>query len=104
MLSTLLQLVFGDGGIISSNQHFDGQGYIEMTGWNEGPSHNIANAIVSRNGRYLHSQIFGTRVQAEDGTLTILATGHRTLYDECQSCFKAMANNSFFLGYPKFSN
>lgn len=92
------QLVFGNCGIISSNQHFDGKGYVEMTGLDGDTSQDIADAIVSKGGRYLEAQIQGSRIQSEEGTLIILAAGDRTLFDECQSCFKAMGKSSFFLG------
>lgn len=69
-----------------------------MTGLDGDTSQDIADAIVSKGGRYLEAQMQGSRVQAEEGTLIILAAGDRTLFDECQSCFKAMGKNSFFLG------
>lgn len=75
-----------------------------MTAWNDGPSQDVADAIVSKGGRYLQAQMYGSRVQAEDGALTVLATGDRTLYDDCQSCFNAMAGDSFFLGKCKRSD
>lgn len=90
--------MFGNCGIISSSQHFDGKGYVEMTGLDGDSSQDIADAIVSKGGRYLEAQMQGSRNQAEDGTLIILAAGDRSLFDECQSCFKAMGKNSFFLG------
>lgn len=37
-------------------------------------------------------------MQAEEGTLIILAAGERSLFDECQTCFEAMGKNSFYLG------
>lgn len=40
----------------------------------------------------------GSKVQAEEGTLVILAAGDTTLFDDCQSCFQAMGKNSFYLG------
>ena len=46
-------------------------------------------------------QIQGSRTQAEEGTLIILAAGDRSLFDECQSCFEAMGKNSFYLGEVK---
>ncbi|GBP48013.1 Putative oxidoreductase GLYR1 homolog [Eumeta japonica] len=44
------------------------------------------------------TEIQGSKTQAEEGTLIILAAGERTLFDDCQSCFKAMSKNSFYLG------
>ncbi|KAJ6649852.1 putative oxidoreductase GLYR1 like [Pseudolycoriella hygida] len=92
------ELVFGNCGIISSNQHFDGKGYVEMSGLDGDTSQDIADAIVSKGGRYLEAPFQGSRIEAEEGTLIILAAGDRTLFDDCQSCFKAMGKNSFFLG------
>lgn len=43
-------------------------------------------------------QIQGSRNQAEEGTLIILAAGEQTLFEECQTCFEAMGKNSFYLG------
>jgi hypothetical protein len=53
--------------------------------------------IFISNLKFLH-QIQGSKTQAEEGTLIILAAGDRTLFDDCQSCFKAMSKNSFYLG------
>ena len=43
-------------------------------------------------------QIQGSKTQAQDGTLVILVSGDRSLFDDCQSCFQAMGKNSFYLG------
>lgn len=43
-------------------------------------------------------QIQGSKNQAEEGTLIILAAGERSLFEECQTCFEAMGKNSFYLG------
>jgi len=40
----------------------------------------------------------GSKRQAEDGTLVMIAAGDRSLFDDCQSCFQAMSHHSFFLG------
>lgn len=46
----------------------------------------------------MRTQIQGSKNQAEEGTLIILAAGERTLFEECQTCFEAMGKNSFYLG------
>lgn len=46
----------------------------------------------------MRPQIQGSKNQAEEGTLIILAAGERTLFEECQTCFEAMGKNSFYLG------
>ena len=58
----------------------------------------LLQAINAKGGRYLEAQVQGSKTQAEEGTLVILAAGDRSLFDDCQSCFKAMGKNSFYLG------
>lgn len=43
-------------------------------------------------------QLQGSKQQADEGTLIVLAAGERSLFDECQSCFEAIGKNSFYLG------
>ncbi|KAK7604913.1 hypothetical protein V9T40_006099 [Parthenolecanium corni] len=54
-------------------------------------------AISGKGGRYLEAQMQGSKVEAEEGTLVILAAGDKSLFDDCQSCFIAMSKNSFYL-------
>ncbi|XP_035722130.1 putative oxidoreductase GLYR1 homolog [Vespa mandarinia] len=89
-------MVFGNCGVlmeISSDK-----GYVEMTGIDAETSQDIAEAINAKGGRYLEAQVQGSKTQAQEGTLVILAAGDRTLFDDCQSCFEAMGKNSFYLG------
>lgn len=58
----------------------------------------ILQGITGKGGRYLEAQMQGSKVEAEEGTLVILAAGDKSLFDECQSCFIAMSKNSFYLG------
>ena len=64
------------------------QGYVEMTGIDSETSQDIAEAISLKGGRYLEAQIQGSKTQAQDGTLVILVSGDRSLFDDCQSCFQ----------------
>lgn len=113
-------MVFGNCGVLSSETIGEGKGYVEMTSIDAETSHDIADGITSKGGRYLeaqvsdlhwksnwqqtnfHSHLFhqiqGSKNQAEEGTLIILAAGERTLFEECQTCFEAMGKNSFYLG------
>ncbi|XP_064107169.1 cytokine-like nuclear factor N-PAC [Macrobrachium nipponense] len=87
--------VFGNCGVLQEMSA--DKGYVEMTGIDAETSQDIAEAINSRGGRYLEAQVQGSKVQAEEGTLVILAAGDRSLFDDCQSCFQAMGKNSFYL-------
>ncbi|XP_076070007.1 nucleosome-destabilizing factor isoform X2 [Oratosquilla oratoria] len=89
-------VVFGNCGVLQ--EMTPDKGYVEMTGIDSETSQDIAEAINGRGGRYLEAQVQGSKVQAEEGTLVILAAGDRTLFDDCQSCFQAMGKNSFYLG------
>lgn len=61
-------------------------------------------AITGKGGRYLEAQVQGSKTEAEEGTLVILAAGDRSLFDDCQSCFEAMGKNSFYLGNTSTSH
>lgn len=89
-------MVFGNCGVLV--EITPEKGYVEMTGIDAETSQDIAEAINAKGGRYLEAQVQGSKIQAEEGTLVILAAGDRSLFDECQSCFKAMGKNSFYLG------
>lgn len=90
-------MVFGNCGVLSTSV-IEGKGYVEMTSIDSETSTDIAEAFFQRGARYLEAQIQGSRSQAEEGTLIILAAGDRTLFDECQTCFEAIGKNSYFLG------
>lgn len=92
------EMVFGNCGVLSSSSMIDGKGYVEMTSIDAETSQDIATSIIQKGGRYLEAQIQGSKNQAEEGTLIILAAGEQTLFEECQTCFEAMGKNSFYLG------
>ncbi|XP_026689060.1 putative oxidoreductase GLYR1 homolog, partial [Diaphorina citri] len=89
-------LIFGNCGVLSETT--TSKGYVEMTGIDPETSQDIAEAIVNKGGRYLEAQIQGSKTQAEEGKLVILAAGDRSLFEDCQSCFIAMGVNSFYMG------
>ncbi|CAG9571553.1 unnamed protein product [Danaus chrysippus] len=91
------EMVFGNCGVLHCPT-LEGKGYVEMTSIDADTSHDIVEALGGKGGRYLEAQIQGSKTQAEEGTLIILAAGDRSLFDDCQSCFKAMSKNSFYLG------
>ena len=90
------EMVFGNCGVLS--EVTTTKAYVEMTGIDGDTSQDIHEAISLKGGRYLEAQVQGSKDQAKDGTLVILAGGDRSLFDDCQSCFQAMSKNSFYLG------
>lgn len=69
-----------------------------MTTIDTDTSKDIESALVSIGMNYLEAQIQGTKSQAEEGKLILLAAGDKELFDLCQTCFEAMGKNSFFVG------
>lgn len=90
-------LVFGNCGVLQYKDLCN-KAYVEMSTIDPETSQDIAEGITHANGRYLEVQIHGTRQEAEDGMLIILAGGDRKVFEECHSCFKTIAKNTFFLG------
>jgi 3-hydroxyisobutyrate dehydrogenase len=74
------------------------KGYVEMTTIDSDTSRDIESALKSAGMNYLEAQIHGTKEQAEEGKLIILAAGDKQIFDLCQTCFEAMGRNSFFVG------
>lgn len=50
-------MVFGNCGILSSTTISNGKGYVEMTGIDSDTSQDIADAVISKGGRYLEAQV-----------------------------------------------
>lgn len=48
--------------------------------------------------RYLEAQIQGSRREATEGRLVIIAAGDESLFKDCNSCFKAIAKDTNYLG------
>jgi 3-hydroxyisobutyrate dehydrogenase len=89
-------MVFGNCGVLT--EITSTKGYVEMTGIDAETSQDIAEAISLKAGRYLEAQLQGSKDQSNDGTLVLLVSGDKTLFDDCASCFQAMGKNSFYLG------
>ncbi|XP_030766746.1 putative oxidoreductase GLYR1 homolog [Sitophilus oryzae] len=91
--------VFGNCAVTKEgNDILGGKGYVEMTGIDSQTSQEICDEITSKGGRYLEAQLQGSRDEAEEGSLVVLTAGDRSLFIDCQSCFKAMGKTSLYLG------
>jgi len=89
-------MVYGNCGILP--EVIRGKAYVEMTGIDPETSQDIGEAIMNKGGRYLEAMMQGSKIEAEEGNLVVLAAGDKSLFDDCQSIFCATAKNSFFLG------
>jgi len=92
------ETVFGSFGVLSEID--SSKGFVEMSSIDPETSKDISEAIIARGGRYLEApMILNGKKAAEDGDLIIVSAGDKTLYEDCSSCFQAMARQSFFLGH-----
>ncbi|XP_063415180.1 cytokine-like nuclear factor N-PAC [Mytilus trossulus] len=89
-------LVFGNFGVLQGITK--GKCYIEMSTIDEDTMQDVAEAINARGGVFLESPVVGSRVPALEGQLIILASGDRKLFDDCYTCFEAIAKKFLFLG------
>lgn len=95
----LKDTIFGRFGVSSTTADIArGKGFVEMTTIDADTSRDIESALNDIGMNYLEAQIHGTKAQAEEGKLIILAAGNKELFDSCQTCFEAMGRNSFFVG------
>lgn len=92
------EIVFGNCGILTE-KNLSRKGFVEMSSIDPETSNDISEAIIACGGRYLEAPMIcsGKKV-AEEGKLTIICAGDKTLFEDCQSCFKAMGDHTFFLG------
>lgn len=89
-------LVFGNFGVLQGISK--GKCYIEMSTIDEETMQDVAEAINARGGVFLEAPVVGSRVPALEGQLIILASGDRKLFDDCYTCFEAIAKKFLFLG------
>ncbi|XP_025412661.1 putative oxidoreductase GLYR1 homolog [Sipha flava] len=89
-------MVFGNCGVLA--EVTTNKGFVEMSGIDPETSQDICEAIVGKGGRYLEAMIQGSKTEAEEGNLVCMSAGDKSLFDDCQSTFCAIAKNSFYLG------
>ena len=75
-----------------------GKGYVDMSTVDVATSAGIAAAVTARGGRFLEAPVSGSKKQAEDGALIILAAGDRSLYEEVLPGFERMGKKILHLG------
>lgn len=75
-----------------------GKGYVDMSTVDVATSAGIAAAVTARGGRFLEAPVSGSKKQAEDGALIILAAGDRSLYEDVLPGFERMGKKILYLG------
>lgn len=89
----------GERGIIAADNQSIEKGLVMLSSIDCETSSAINNAMMMKGQvRYLEAQIQGSRNQAQDGKLIIVAAGDKSLFNDCKSFFDVVSKNSFFLG------
>lgn len=89
----------GERGIIAADIQSQDKGLVMLSSIDCETSRDIHSALMMIGPvRYLEAQIQGSRNQAKDGSLIIIASGDQTLFKDCKSCFQAIAKDSHYLG------
>lgn len=74
------------------------KGLIGMTPMDPKNSISIRHLIEQQGGRYLEAPLLGSRIDANEGTLLVLAAGDESLYTDCLNCFDAISKKTIFIG------
>ena len=91
------EIVFGNCGVLAEIR--SGKGYVEMTTIDSETSNDVSEAIIARGGRFIEAPVITSgKQQAEEGNLTVIASGDKSLFDDCHSCFQAISEHAFYLG------
>ncbi|CAH1121471.1 unnamed protein product [Ceutorhynchus assimilis] len=85
-------------GVIHAVDSLENKGFVEMTGIDPTTSAEIGEIIKNKGGRYLEAQLQGSRTDAQQGNLLIMASGDNSLFLQCQSCFRAISKTALYLG------
>lgn len=75
-----------------------------MTNIDDETSMDISKAITALGGRYLEAQIQGSKQEAYDGNLIVLGAGDQSLFNDCQTCFRAIGKTVYYLGEVGFAS
>lgn len=95
------EVVIGNCGVLYQAEdpaNLVGKAYVEMTSTDPDTSREICKIIERRGNHYLEAQMQGSKKQAEEDSLIILAAGDKSLFDDCLTYFKAIGKTAFYLG------
>ena len=72
--------------------------YIDMSTVSPVMSARVNEAAEEKGIKYLRAPVSGSTEYAEAGTLTILASGPKEAYDQCQDVFGVLGQKNFYVG------
>lgn len=89
----------GERGVIAADAQALDKGLVMLSSIDVETSTDISSALSLQGSvRYLEAQIQGSRKEATEGRLIIIAAGDHSLFKDCTSCFKAIAKDTNYLG------
>lgn len=89
----------GERGVIAADNQSLEKGLVMLSSIDCETSRDISTALMMKGPvRYLEAQVQGSRKQAKEGSLIIIASGEQSLFNDCKSCFKAIAKDTRYLG------
>ena len=94
--AALEAVTFGEDGILGGIR--PPSVFIDMSTVGPATSNRIASAIKEQGVEMLRAPVTGSTSSAEEGTLTILASGNRQAYEKCEKVFSVMAKKIFYVG------
>lgn len=95
--TAMKEIVFSQFGVLS--EMTSKKALVDLGSSEPEASKDIADAIISKQGNFLAAPIISSgKTAAQKGDLIIVASGDKAVYEDCASCFKAMAKRSMYLG------
>jgi 3-hydroxyisobutyrate dehydrogenase-like beta-hydroxyacid dehydrogenase len=99
----VISMISDDPALASlSTQVLEGAGqgliYIDMSTVSPVASSQVAEACRAKGVEYLRAPVSGSTALAEAGTLTVLCSGPKAVYDGCEPIFLSMGQKSFHVG------
>lgn len=89
----------GDNGVSAADNLSPDKGLVMLSSIDCETSQYVSEAIsIKGPTRYLEAMLQGSRNQANDGSLIVIASGDQSLYDDCRSCFTAISKDQHYLG------
>lgn len=89
----------GVRGVLAAETSHIEKGLVMLSSIDCETSLDISSAIALKGPvRYLEAQLQGSRNQAIEGSLIVIASGDQSLYDDCKSCFNSIAHKTYYLG------
>ena len=88
----------GERGIIAADCGGIEKGLVMLSSVDCETSRDIHGAVLMKDCRYLEAQIQGSKAEVKEGKAIIISAGEKSLNEDCKSCFKSFARDTYYLG------